>query len=189
MKSILTVILALGLAIGLGGLAYADPQDDAVAEVQATVDPIMAAGVLTARVDVGGVQIGEFSALIGFRIDANTQYVDIMIEGSDLFKGDDACNQEVAPIPLVGPVGIDPVMATAQSIALGDPGARIEDVGVCGFDTLMTAGPFNRFESSQNGHFSQDVDVTLVYDLQDPEQPTGDYSGALRLTALVVPVP
>ena len=38
-----------------------------------------------------------------------------------------------------------------------------------------------RFESSQNNHFSQDVFVTVTWIQIDPEQPTGEYSGRVRI--------
>jgi hypothetical protein len=43
------------------------------------------------------------------------------------------------------------------------------------------------YESSQNNHFSQNVNVVVTWNQDDPEKPMGEYSGCVRLTALVLP--
>jgi hypothetical protein len=43
------------------------------------------------------------------------------------------------------------------------------------------------FESGQRGHFSQSVAVEITYDQKDPELPTGEYSGFVKLVGMVIP--
>ena len=42
------------------------------------------------------------------------------------------------------------------------------------------------FESSQNGHFSQEVAVTCTWNQDDPEKPQGEYSGWVVLAGMVL---
>ena len=43
------------------------------------------------------------------------------------------------------------------------------------------------YESSEEGHFSEDVTCTISYTQPDPKKPVGQYSGKVRLTALMTP--
>jgi hypothetical protein len=42
------------------------------------------------------------------------------------------------------------------------------------------------FESAQNNHFSQQVDLVVWWIQDDPEKPMGEYSGCVGMTAWVV---
>ena len=134
-----------------------------------------------------GIQTGEFDITVPFRIDANKEQVAIQIEATPLWKGDDPFNNEVAPIELCdySAVEIDPENANPIQGGDGFPsptegGSIINGSRSQRFEAII-------FESSQNGHFSQDVDVTVCWDQRDPELPTGEYSGWVKLTAMLIP--
>ena len=42
------------------------------------------------------------------------------------------------------------------------------------------------FESAQNNHFSQQVDLVVTWTQDDPEKPMGEYSGKVKMWAHVV---
>ena len=134
-----------------------------------------------------GIQTGEFDIVVPFRIDANQEQVGIQIEATPLWKGDDPFNNDVEPIGLCDydAVEIDP--DNANPLQGGDAfpepvsgGININGSPSQRFETII-------FESSQNGHFSQDLDVTVCWDQRDPELPTGEYSGWVKLTAMIGP--
>jgi hypothetical protein len=106
-------ILAVVAILGLTTATYADLESSAVAKVYATVNPNVAVNYDNGVVDAGTIQTGLICADIVFRIDANKESVQIFVEASDLWKGDDPTNSEVAPILLAQAEGatIDPVNA------------------------------------------------------------------------------
>ena len=162
-----------------------DTSGDAIARVQVDVNPNVTVGVNSPNVAMPPVQTGEFSATIDFRVDANVQEVCLQVEATYLYKGDDPTNDEVAPIPLAEsvPVIIDPSNANPLNGASNElpflPDVRDLD----GFESRATESLC--FESSQNNHFSQDVLVTVTWDQIDPEQPTGQYSGFVRIIVIL----
>jgi hypothetical protein len=181
-------ILAVVAILGLTTATYADLESSAVAKVYATVNPNVAVNYDNGVVDAGTIQTGLICADIVFRIDANKESVQIFVEASDLWKGDDPTNSEVAPILLAQAEGatIDPVNANplgSGSNIAGFIGAGDE---VMGFPTQRseTIG----FESSQNNRFSQDVTVTVCWDQDDDEKPMGEYSGVVKLTSMLIPI-
>ena len=148
------------------------------------VDPNIAVRALAASVDAGTVQVGEFSATVPFRVDANTEAVNIWVACSQLYKGNDPAGTEVAPIGLfngvkIAPTNANPVKGGSNVAGYAGPGEVVE-----GFPTLVTNSIV--FESSQNGHFSQDVAVTCSWFQNDPEKPMGEYSGVVKFYAEVV---
>ena len=154
---------------------------EAVATVLVTVNPNVTVGVIGSVVDAGTIQTGEFEAQIRFRVDANQQQLFIQVEATPLYKGDDPLDNTVEPIPLalsvpviIAPTDAAPMDGLPNAIPLSVTGSGIGD-----FPSMMTASL--RFESSQNNHFSQDVFVTVTWDQIDPEQPTGEYSGRVKL--------
>lgn len=184
MRKFLTILTVILMA---GSLAYADQSGSATAAVFATVNPNVAVGVLTPIVDAGTVQMGDFSATIAFRIDANMQFVALFCSASPLYKGDDPTEPEVPEIPLnisegvvIAPTDANPVNAGSNVAAYTGPGENIGDYPTEATETIV-------FESSQNNHFSQDVYLTVTWNQDDPEKPMGQYSGKVKLTVLLLP--
>jgi hypothetical protein len=137
-------------------------------------------------VDAGTVQTGEFCATITFRVDANLQQVCLLVEASPLYKGDDPNGEEVPPIPLDLSSGVEISPTNAYPLGGRDKIASyLEDSMIGNFPAKKTESIC--YESSQNNHFSQDVLVTVCWNQDDPEKPTGEYSGKVRLTALLLP--
>ena len=183
--------LAVGLVVLLmmGGVSYADLGGEAEAHVWVDVLPNIAVGIPNPNVDIGEIQMGEFEALVTFRIDANVESVNIMIIATDLYKGD--VPESLWKIPVqrassdAGPAGalVEPEMANAMgghsNVLEWLVGQTIYPNGMSASETETVA-----FESGQSGHFSQDVDVTVAYDQIDPELPTGEYSGFINTTTL-----
>jgi hypothetical protein len=163
----------------------ADPASNATTKVFVTVDPNVAIQADQAVWEVGSVQTGGFSALVTWRVDANSQFVNVQLEASDLFKGDDPTNDDVAPIPLSvsTPAFVKPANGNETNSGdnlLGWEGGPGE---VSGYPTQKTE--VGTFESSQNGHFSQLVTTTVRYNQNDPEKPQGQYSGVVRMYVLL----
>jgi len=184
MKKVLFILPALLLASGL--VAYADLEGSASAHVYVKVDPNVAVGA-QAIVDAGTVQMGEFCATVQFRVDANLQAVYLYAAASPLYKGDDPTNDEVLPIPLALSSGIEIAPTNANPMEGGSNVAAYTStsVDIDGFPGTTTE--MICFESSQNNHFSQDVFVTVCWNQDDPEKPTGEYSGKVKLWALLMP--
>ncbi len=184
MKKLRVVALAAFFAFGSG--ASADLESMATAHVYVDVVSNIAVRVNNSIVDAGDVQTGVFNATIEFRVDANHEDIDLACYASDLWKGDDPTNDEVAPIPLYFQAGclIDPINANptgaASPVASFDSGTTTD---VNGFPSYGTNSI--NFESSQNGHFSQEVYVTVAWNQDDPEKPKGEYSGVVKLLGMI----
>ena len=182
------MIIVMGLLLCLIGAqaAFADLNGDATAHVYVDVVPNVAVGVLTGSVDIGEIQTGDFSATITFRVDANMQDVYLSAAASPLYKGDDPTNTEVAPLPLLESAGIlfEPTNANPMNGG-SNVASYTGDTTIDGFPGLLTGQI--QFESSQNGHFSQDVDLTVYWQQPDPEQPQGQYSGLVQMFCLLMP--
>lgn len=165
--------------------ASADEIRSAVASVFVTVDPNVAIFSATPIVDLGSIQTGSFPAVLTWRVDANQEAVSFFLEASALYKGDDPTNEEVAPIPLnmAFPATIKP--ALGNEINSGDNKAAWIGTGVPIGDYPTSLTETVRYESSQNGHFSQEVMTTIWYTQPDAEKPTGQYSGKIRMTVLL----
>lgn len=142
--------------------------------------------------DLGSIQTGVFTGTIPFRIDANTQKVRIWTAASKLYKGDvpDA-HPEVEPISFEFNSGIEIFAEMATPVGGADNRAdyiglhQIDDYP--GYETERIV-----FESAQNNHFSQRVDMVVHWEQDDPEKPIGEYSGRVKMLAEVVlpaPVP
>lgn len=183
MKLLLVVLLAFMVA-GFSGESYADMSGEATAHVYVVVNPDIAVQPLTANVDAGSVQYGNFSATVRFRVDANKEAVVLGAGASPLFKGDDPSSSIVSPIPLAAGVTISPT--NANPVQGGSNVANYQSpCDVASFPGLCTNSII--FESSQNGHFSQDVSLTFTWNQDDHEKPMGEYSGKVKLIAFLLP--
>ena len=185
MKKLFVIALALSLT---GGAAMAELSGEADAHVYVDVVSNIAVGVVTSNVDLGQVQIGAFPGQVIFRIDANVEQVDISVMASDLFKGDVPTSLFRIPVK-TGASGdgamVEPALGNA-TVGHGNLLAWLSGVvTVNGFEGVGSEAW--TFESGQNGHFSQDVTVSLEYDQIDPELPKGEYSGWVKLIATVLP--
>jgi hypothetical protein len=177
------------MAVALAAVvpAFADLSGQATAHVRVLVNPNVAISAVNPTIDAGTVQTGNFTASIDFKVDANKQEVSFQVDASPLFKGNDPTSTIVAPIPvnLTAGVSIQPANGNAtgghsNSAAFTGKGAAVQ-----GFPTSATE--VVQYSSSQNNHFSQNVNVKVTWAQGDPELPTGEYSGVVQITALLLP--
>ena len=185
MKRFACIVVAALLLTSVGLTIRGDTEGSATASIFCVVDPDVAVAVNTPIVDAGTVQRGKFSAVINFRVDANIQSVYLYAEATPLYKGDDPAS-EVAPINLdlsagvtIQPTNANP-MAGASNVA-----SYVEDTMIGNYPAKKTE--MICYESGQNNHFSQDVFVTVVWDQDQLEKPTGEYSGKVKLSCLLMP--
>jgi hypothetical protein len=183
-KSLIAAAVSTTLALSASNV-FADLAGDASAKVYVQVSPNVSVQFTDAHVDLGTVQTGSFGGVATFRVDANEEAVILGVSATNLYKGD-VCeaDPEVAPLPVSGDGAmVDPERANpfnsfskmlgwvAETDYLGCAGLRSTDIP---------------YESAQNGHFSQDVDVTVEWDQPDPEQPQGEYSGYIILHTMLL---
>lgn len=194
-RKILTISGAAIAAAVLSTSAYAT---DAQKHVYVTVAPsitVSATGTSTSssgnpmNVDLGS-QGGTFNQILDFRVDANVESLSLGVTTTNLYKGDDPTNADVAPLAVDTDHGVTITADNATPMA----GAS-NSTTYSGADNSVTDGNGNafpgqvsnniNFESSQNGDFSQAVHVDVGW-VVPPEQPQGEYSGYVVLhTALV----
>jgi len=181
-------LLAAAVLASLAGMSFGDTSGSATAAVRVLVNPNVGISAVNPTVDAGTVQTGDFTAGIDFQVDANQQEVSFYVAASALYKGDDPTSTQVNPIPLNLSAGVlvQPANGNATGghsntlVFLSSPGPVVN-----GFPTSQTETA--QYSSSQNNHFSQNVHVTVTWTQGDPELPTGEYSGVVQLTALILP--
>lgn len=181
MKKIIVASLGLALCLSSAQAVFADTEDSATAHVTCTVNPNVSVGDAPESRDNLNVQTGSVSGNFIFRVDANTQYLNLMVGASHLYKADDPTNRDVEPILVDERAGVlvDPVFGIGRTIYYITP------TEIDGFPGMQT-NP-EQFESSQNGHFSQDVNVRVTWYQPDPEKPQGEYSGWVSFAAMMLP--
>jgi len=184
MKTLIALSVVLLLcAVSIPGV-LANTNATATAQVYVTVSPNVSLTPVTSLVNAGTVETGEVTADVVFTIDANQEQASFYVEASPLYKGDDPTNTAVAPIALQdGSISVangNPLAGYTNCLTFGATGAPIN-----GFPTLLSNTI--PFESSQDGTFSQNVTVAIDWMQPNPQQPTGQYSGWVRLTALLLP--
>jgi hypothetical protein len=176
----------------LGTWASADELGNASAHVYLNINPNISMGAISSIVDGGTLQTGSATIEIVFRIDANTEAVIMSGFVSPLFKGNDPAGTEVPPLAVDLNAGLKIDPETATEVQGGDGTATY--IGAAASPWSAPEGDFPGFsteelvfESSQDGHFSQDVVVTATWLNDDPEKPQGEYSGYVVLFGGVVP--
>ncbi len=166
-------------------LVRAQTQSAAVSRVTAAVPASVAVAAIQPTWDLTVIQTGSFSATLTWRIEANVQSLQMMVEASDLFKADDPASSAVAPIPLDT---TRPVVITAEhanKVAGGSNRAFWVGSG-----TPIGAFPTNRtetvtFESSQLNIFSQVVSTQIFFNQRENIKPMGSYSGRVKITTMI----
>jgi hypothetical protein len=196
MRKMLSVLMGVVLIAGLSGVAFADTAATGVASVYVNV----VKNVSIQAPSVAGnnnIQTGDITLTVTFTVDANTQQVNLCAGASALYKGDIWNGWTVNPIPLKGSttpglgmpssggIKITPTLANTLSVhpsnvaAYNAPSSDIG--GYPGFVTECVG-----FESSQNNRFSQPVALEVKWTQSDPEQPTGQYSGKVKIFAYTI---
>ncbi len=182
MKKLFLVAAALSLLFVTA--ARADLESSAVAHVYVNVSENVGVQASTPIVDAGSIQTGDFTATAQFSVQANQEQLQLLVDASDLWKGDDPTNTDVSPIVVKTSEGAD--VKAANGNPLAGQSTVLPFVGtdtVNGFPTQKTA--VRTYESSQNGIWNQLVTVKVTYNQPDPLKPKGEYSGVIRLTAMM----
>jgi hypothetical protein len=174
------------LALGLFSTVLAGTLGNAVAHVRTRVGPSVAIGVVTASVNAGSVQFGEFGAVLTFRVDANTR-CSFQVKASDLYKGHDPTNAEIAPIKLNQHAGI-----LVQPLHANPTGGETSVLPIIGTEGSIERFPVWKtpcrvYESSQDNRFSMEVDVEVFWLQDDPAKPRGEYGGLVNLLVMATP--
>ncbi len=185
--AVLAAVCALAL-IASAKVVEADLTGDATAHVYVDVVANIAVGVIDSNVDLGEIQTGDVVGEITFRIDANVEQVKLGVVASNLYKGDVPTGTAGYQIPVSGSGAfVDPNAANPTeggSKTLPWTTTQVVDAD----QWLYNSTGLQEYESNQGGHFSQDVDVTVTWNQPDPELPTGEYSGWVKLVAEIDPV-
>jgi hypothetical protein len=188
----LALLLASGVAVAQNGNNMTPPpgpvlNGEAVAHVWVDVVANVAVGVATPNVDIGEVAYGKFPAQVVFRVDANVESVKLTVVATDLYKGDDPASIFVIPVctdagegALVQPTNANAMAGHGNLLAWTGGDTTLNGMNAVQSETV-------EFESGQNGHFSQDVMVTVKYNQIDPELPKGEYSGFVKLVVEIDP--
>lgn len=185
MKKFAVLAVALfAVCLFVPNVSFADNSANATAGVYVDVNPNVGLVPTVANVGIGTIQTGSFSALVGFRVDANTEKVKFNAAATNLYKGDDPLSKDVDPIPLDG-AGIMFSIDNGSPVQGGTGLMPYNGVGVIGSYPSQTTGDIT-FESSQKGHMSQNVYLKLGWVQPDAEKPMGEYSGKVKLTAMVI---
>jgi hypothetical protein len=176
----------------LGGAppSEADEIAHATVRVFVYVQPNIAVIPTVPTVDLGSVQTGLISGQVPFRVESNSQNIRFSAAATHLFKGGTATGTSalgVEPIQLGRGAGIRFDAAQASPVhgandVLHYVGPETEVAGLLGLVTRSM-----EFESSQNNRFSQEVNLEVTWNQNDPEKPTGEYSGSVVLWAMVPP--
>jgi hypothetical protein len=179
-------LMVLGLAFAPG--AFADSASSGTAKVLVNVDPIIA--ITPTPPAIITVQAGKFVVPVTFTIGANKQEVTFSAAGTDLWKADDPTGTEVAPIPFDQTKNCTLTLTNGNALDGADNKLPLPYTGtdaINGFPAYLSGS--KTFQSSQSGHFSQDVILICGWNQNDSEKPKGQYSGYVRLIGVIVPDP
>ena len=129
---------------------------------------------------------GLYTATARFRVEDNLASTRLSIEATPLFLTEHKHAPAVSiPLDMTNGILIEPQNieecpgATCQTTFVG-PGAHIGAYPSQRSGSLL-------FESSSAGGFAQDVYVTVCWRCDGTAPPTGEYTGGIRLIALVIP--
>lgn len=170
-----------------GAQASTEPMSSATSHVWLTVNPTIGVQAITGSVNLGTLKTGEIYAPVTFRIDANTQFVNMSAIVTNLYKGDDGSSQYSIPVVTSKAVEVTPDMGHATN-------PHADELAYVSHGQVSTPnGSFMghttevvTFESSENGHYSMNVDLTPTWNNSDQELPRGEYSGFVTLFSSVV---
>ena len=188
-RSLLVLAVVLFSFVAITGAVSADPTASATAHVYLNIDPNISVQAIDANVNAGTLQTGDREVPITFRIDANTEAVSMSALVTKLYKGDDPKSTIVAPILPNQSAGVVMQPDNANPVNGGSNVADYISDGQVTTEKGTFQGKLTEqivFESSQNGHFSQNVEITPTWTNEDNEKPQGQYSGYVVLYTAVV---
>ena len=188
MRKILGLISAVA-AMGLvASSAFADTSASSVKRVAVNVAQSVGIGQLALAANPD-IQTGTVKLTIPFRVDANTQYVDMSVCATNLFKADVPTSPYVIPLDdVVVPTLLSPghdFTPDVQNMPLTVVTPLV--ILINGNNWTFRCSSAARFHSPDNNAFSKNVNMTANWNNTNFELPVGEYSGYVRLTVFTVP--
>ena len=157
------------------------PAHPARAGAPASVNPKHALGVMTKTtiVDAGRIQTGDFFVIAVFTIGGDSVKVAMFLEASDLYKDGNPVGQGK-----VGPIALN----------TGKPAEIIGEFGQKSVVWRGAGNPIGGFPSKKAATLTygigqrgrEDISCKIWYTQPVATKPAGQYSGVVRLTAMVV---
>lgn len=175
-------ILTLGLAgMLMAGTASAELMDEDMLKVTVHIEPSIAVKA-GQDAELSALQTGEVEGALQFRIDSNSQEIDLSVQASHLYKGGDPNSEYILQLSqnggaVIHVVGGNPTQYTGQfnsqvNVYSGFMGYGAEPV---------------RMESGDSGRFSNDLEIDLTWNNDEDALPVGDYIGYVKVIGVVVP--
>jgi hypothetical protein len=199
MKKLLTIILSLAVCLAFVPAVSADSEDDAVAHIWAQVNTTVDVSVdqqllidgATEAVSNNAGQPGDFTAIIPFVVHSNVQDLAIYLEATHLYKANG--NGELGPDAYHIPLNnhINPfinVINGGPRIGFTDRPNWVDGSAAAPINSLPVSFMTEpqEFQSEQGGVFSLDVPTTCVWTLTDSELPEGQYTGYVKMIAMLI---
>ena len=177
------IVTAIALAMCAGAVQASEPPvDGEPVPIFASVDELVAIMGGTVTIGMGTMMgTGQGTVQVCYTIHCNNQTVWIEVQATDLWKanvpgGAYRIYLDVDEPADVVPVNGNQVMKT-DNLVPWDP-AKAPMISTFPAYATETA----EFASATAGNFSQDVYITLIYENEDAELPSGDdYSGWVRV--------
>jgi hypothetical protein len=169
-------------------LAGVAPAPSDAAGVLANPKPTIAVQAKTPLVTVGPIRAGDFCATVAFNVGATSERVHLYLEASDLWhSGDPTDPRKVGPITLNTGRPAQIIAQIGRGAHGSHDAASWRGTGdpISGFQSRKTETVV--YESGQGGQFNQDITCKVWYTQPTPDKTAGQYSGKVRLTALVMP--
>lgn len=183
-----TMMIAAALVLSTSP-AMADQQDSGACQVLVNIVSNVSVSPDAPTVTVDNIQTGLIDVSCVFNVQANVQLLDLSVQASDLYKHSDSSYT----IPLnIEPDSVDvqneqgePVGGASTTLTF-DP-ALTSTVTANGRDYPAIGTPNKTYGSGQGELWDQQVTVAVSWNQGDNTLPTGQYSGAIQLTAMVTP--
>jgi hypothetical protein len=178
------VLVALAWGCGVALAQVPAPLGEATAHVQTWVQPWIA----ISRPEVVIIDLQEhllgstIPCQVRFRIQANTQEVELQVACTDLYRAGDPASAHRIPVAAPGAT-ITCEENDARPLAwLNGPPSNALPPGWRG-----KVSEKGLFAAPAGGVFSQDVSVDVAWNAADPSLPTGEYQGIILLIGMVRP--
>lgn len=192
-KSCMARLLTIALSVSSLSLAVspmslqAATSDSATARVSVVVPAQVRFEAQTRIVQVPVRGLGEITAEVSFRVQANVPTVRVQVEATPLFY---AGNPDGAAIPVAQQTAVR--IVRDDSRGPGEGGARVrERLAAYAGESSVEGWPARKTEAvelpSGRASFNEDLGVTITWELTDPTTPAGQYVGKVRLTTFVGP--
>lgn len=187
------VALAAALAF-VPALAMADLRmESAFKKVAIVIDPNITLSALGQVNETANFQTGDIEVPVQFSISANTQYVELQAQATDLFKASDPASPN--KVTKAGPViveilpdgaGVTGSPAPGFSSGLAFDGAAPVPTLIEGKTWPLFTTVRSRFQSGNAGTFTHDMKLYFHWNNNNGQLARGDYGGYVKLIGFTV---